>query len=103
MTLVTPGDQVAAGHWSPPDGAAAVVGCSRNGNRQITVNGPGGPCAAFRIASLTKTVTAVAVVLACRRLEVPLDSRVLDLVPGLASDWHADPRLTVEEVLAQVS
>lgn len=55
------------------------------------------------MASLTKPLTAVAAVLACRRAETGLDARVIDVLPELRGDWAADTGLTIEEVLSHTS
>ena len=40
---------------------------------------------------------------ALRRHGVPLSTPAIELLSGLAPDWRADPRLTVEQILGQVS
>jgi CubicO group peptidase (beta-lactamase class C family) len=57
----------------------------------------------FRIASLTKVFTSAALVRALRERDIPLDTPVVELLPGLAPDWRADESLTVEQILGQVS
>ena len=54
---------------------------------------PIAPDALFLIASLTKPVTATAVMLLVERGEVALDDRVADLVPNFAGDGKRDVRL----------
>ena len=84
---------------------AAVTGISRSGARSIARRGalqPSGD-SYFRIASLTKTFTSAAVVLALRAHHVALNTPAIDLLPSLSRDWHADRTLTVEQLLGQVS
>ena len=57
----------------------------------------------FRIASLTKPLTAVATVLASSAQGVSLDTLVIDLLPDLRSDWHANRDLTLSNILSQTS
>lgn len=57
----------------------------------------------FRIASLTKPLTAAAAVLATQRAGVRLDTPVRDVLPELQGDWVADKHLTIAEVLSQTS
>ena len=84
---------------------AAVVGRSVGGVRRVWAHAGDrpGPGTVFRIASLTKPVTAAATVVAARRAGVPLTTPVLDLLPDLRPDWRADPTVTLADVLAQVS
>lgn len=56
----------------------------------------------FRIASLTKAFTSVALVRTLRDNRVPLRTPVVEL-PHLAPDWRAGASLTVEQILGQVS
>lgn len=58
---------------------------------------------AFRVASLTKPLTAASVVLAAQRTGTGLDTRVLDVLPELRMDWAADTGLTIADVLSQTS
>jgi CubicO group peptidase (beta-lactamase class C family) len=81
----------------------AVVASSLGGVRRHASVGSAGLDTAFRIASLTKPLTAVGTVMAVRRRGIGLDTRVLDLLPGLRDDWAADRHLTVGQVLAQTS
>jgi CubicO group peptidase (beta-lactamase class C family) len=84
----------------------AVAGVSHGGCRTIAARGRAtasgetavGSC--FRIASLTKVFTATALVLAAGP---ELATPVVRLLPELAGDWRADPGITVEQVLGQVS
>ena len=85
--------------------SAAVTGISRSGSRRIAGRGalqPSGD-SCFRIASLTKTFTSAAVVLALRAHHVALNTPAIDLLPSLGADWHADRTVTVEQLLGQVS
>lgn len=79
-----------------------VVGISRDGTRRLDAQGVAED-AAFRVASVTKSLTAVAVLRALREAGIPVDHPARDLLPDLAADWAADPRLTVDELLGQVS
>jgi D-alanyl-D-alanine carboxypeptidase len=92
---------------NPVDAAAPdiVIAVSRGGARELTTNGPSGArdTSLFRIASLTKPLTAVATVLALSARSIPLTTPALELLPALAQDWRADPGITVEQLLAQVS
>lgn len=77
-------------------GVDAVVGVSHRGRREtaatsVSVGTP------FRIASLTKTVTAAATVRALRDKGLALDAPVAEILPEL------ETALTVEQVLAQSS
>ena len=58
--------------------------------------GPIGPDTRFRIASITKPITAALVLDAVQRGELSLDDRVDDLVPGLLT---GDPSVTVRMLL----
>lgn len=58
---------------------------------------------AFRIASLTKPITAAATVLAFEDRGLPLETPLLELLPTLERDWNADSRLSAAQVLGQVS
>lgn len=57
----------------------------------------------FRIASLTKPLTAVAAVRAAQRAGVGLKTPVLTVLPELQTDWAADQRVTIAHVLSQTS
>lgn len=84
---------------------AVVAGLSVAGTRRVatrgTVRATSDSC--FRIASLTKTFTSAALVLALREHGVPLSTPAVELLPHLAPDWRADASLTVEQILGQVS
>ncbi|MEU1664033.1 serine hydrolase domain-containing protein [Streptomyces sparsogenes] len=87
------------------DVPAVVAGSSVAGARTTAVRGPVAVTAdsCFRIASLTKIFTCAGLVRVLRDKGVPLDTPVVELLPGLAQDWRADERLTVEQILGQVS
>ncbi|NAZ80567.1 serine hydrolase, partial [Kineococcus sp. R8] len=89
----------------PLHGAArtAVLGCSAAGRRTVSAVGDADGSSPFRIASLTKPVTAAATVRALDRAGAPLSTPVLEVLPGLAPDWRADRSVTVEHLLAQTS
>lgn len=61
------------------------------------------PDSCLRIASLTKVFTCIALVKTMRDNSIPLGTSVIELLPDLAPDWRADVRLTVEQILGQVS
>jgi CubicO group peptidase (beta-lactamase class C family) len=84
---------------------ALVAGVSSQGARTITAGGqvPVTGSSAYRIASLTKTFTAAATVLALAERAIPLSTPAVDLLPSLAADWRADPAITVEHLLGQVA
>lgn len=85
---------------------AVVAGASRAGIRTTATRGTAGdvaPESCFRIASLTKVFTSAALVRTLRDKGVPLDTPAVDLLPALAPDWRADTRLTVAQLLGQVS
>jgi D-alanyl-D-alanine carboxypeptidase len=86
----------------------AAVAASVGGRRQEAAVGsaagrPLSPDTPFRIASLTKTLTAAATVMACRDRGCPLDVPLVELLPQLADDWRAAPSLSLAQVLGQVS
>lgn len=82
-----------------------VVGISRDGRRTVEVDGPvdADGTSPFRIASLTKPFTAVAMVRAFAEHGIALTTPAIELLPALAADWRADQAVTVEQLLAQVS
>jgi D-alanyl-D-alanine carboxypeptidase len=88
-----------------PDVPAVTGGVSVAGTRTVAAGGtaavPTG--SRFRIASLTKTFTATALVLTLREQDVALSTPAIELLPHLADDWRADPGLTIEQLLGQVS
>jgi CubicO group peptidase (beta-lactamase class C family) len=83
--------------------ACAVVGVSADGIRtagqvgQATVDSP------FRVASLTKPLTAVGVVLATGGAGITLETPVFDVLAGIRANWKADHTLTIADVLSQTS
>ncbi|MEY9864310.1 D-alanyl-D-alanine carboxypeptidase [Catenulispora sp. GAS73] len=85
--------------------AGAVVGVSRGGRRTFETEGliQADGSSIFRIASLTKPLTAVATVRAFAERGIPLATPAVELLPGLAADWRADYAISVEQLLAQVS
>ncbi|HEY3955041.1 MAG TPA: serine hydrolase domain-containing protein [Streptosporangiaceae bacterium] len=84
---------------------ALAAGVSSRGVRTITTGGkvPVTGSSAYRIASLTKTFTAAATVLALAERAIPLSTPAVELLPSLAPDWRADPAITVEHLLGQVA
>ncbi|MEY9927342.1 D-alanyl-D-alanine carboxypeptidase [Catenulispora sp. GP43] len=85
--------------------AGVVVGVSREGLRTVETDGPldADGSSVFRIASLTKPLTAAATVRAFAQHGIPLTTPAIELLPALAADWRADAAITVEQLLAQVS
>lgn len=81
----------------------AVVAVSRAGHRSTASVGAVDEHSIFRIASLTKTFTAVATIRAAESAGVALKTPVLQLLPQLEEHWVADRGITLEHVLAQTS
>lgn len=81
----------------------AVVAASASGVRQVGAVGTAAADTRFRIASLTKPITAAATVLAAKRAGVELKTPVLEVLPDLRRDWAADRDVTVVDVLSQTS
>ncbi|MGF1665267.1 MAG: serine hydrolase domain-containing protein [Acidimicrobiia bacterium] len=89
----------------PAPGALALVaiGGERLAGWSGTADIDGRPITSdtrFRIASITKPITAVLVLDAVQRGELSLDDRVNDLVPGLLAE---DPPVTVRMLLEHTS
>jgi D-alanyl-D-alanine carboxypeptidase len=84
---------------------ALVVGVSRRGARTITSGGkePVSGSSSYRIASLTKSFTSAATVLALAERAIPLSTPAIELLPSLSPDWRADPAITVEHLLGQTA
>lgn len=84
---------------------AAAAGLSVTGARSAAARGPvqvtSDSC--FRIASLTKIFTSIALTQTLRQNDVPLGTRAIDLLSDLAPDWRADVSMSVEQILGQVS
>lgn len=87
------------------DAPAVVAGLSVAGARSVAARGAASVTSdsCFRIASLTKPFTSAALVRTLREHDVPLRTPAIELLPGLETDWRADPSLTVEQLLGQVS
>lgn len=100
--LMTDGPTINA---TPLDDIAsvAVVGVSFTGRRRVKPVGTATSDTPFRIASLTKPLTAAATVLAARGAGIELDTPVIEVMPHLHNDWAADQRLTIAQVLSQTS
>jgi D-alanyl-D-alanine carboxypeptidase len=81
------------------------AGTSRHGARAFAgdADSPAAGLAQYRIASLTKPFTAAALVLTLAGRGIPLSVPAVELLPRLATDWRADPALTVGQLLGQVS
>lgn len=75
----------------------AVVGASRGGTRNVVPLGRTADTP-YRIASLTKSVTAVATVLALEKAGLTIDTPAIDLLPDLRNTWKADKHLTVAHI-----
>ncbi|WP_433362483.1 serine hydrolase domain-containing protein [Actinoplanes sp. CA-142083] len=84
------------------DVPAAVAGTSLAGTRDVAAKGTG-EVSCFRIASLSKSFTSTAVVLAMLSHGVPLDTFAKTLLPDLAADWQARADISVAHVLGQVT
>ena len=86
-------------------GGGVVIGVSRDGRRTIERLGPlqADETSIFRVASLTKPLTAVATVRALVERGIALTTPAIELLPDLAADWRADRAITVEQLLGQVS
>lgn len=84
---------------------ALAVGVSEHGTRTVSSGGqvPATEPARYRIASLTKTFTSAATVLALAERAIPLSTPAIELLPSLAPGWRADPSITVEQLLGQVA
>jgi CubicO group peptidase (beta-lactamase class C family) len=72
---------------------AGVVAPRVFGRRSPAGREPAQPDALFLLASITKPVTATAVMLLVERGRLTLDDRVADLVPAFAQNGKADVRL----------
>jgi D-alanyl-D-alanine carboxypeptidase len=81
----------------------AVVGVSASGRRSAAATGDVDEHSVFRIASLTKTFTAVATVRAARAADVPLTTPVQQILPDLTDRWSANGDVTIEHLLAQTA
>jgi CubicO group peptidase (beta-lactamase class C family) len=57
----------------------------------------------FRIASLTKTFTSVALTKTLLQQGIPFTTPAIDLLSDFEPDWRADRSLTVEQILGQVT
>lgn len=82
---------------------AAALGVSDSGRRSTATSGDVDEHSVFRIASLTKTFTAVATLRAARSADVALSTPVRRVLPGLVDGWVADTDITIEHLLAQTS
>jgi D-alanyl-D-alanine carboxypeptidase len=84
---------------------ALIAGVSNRGVRTMTAGGttPVTRLSAYRIASLTKTFTSAATVLALAERAIPLSTPAVELLPSLAPDWRADRAITVEQLLGQIA
>lgn len=80
-----------------------VVGASHSTARRVVPLVTATTDTVFRVASLTKPVTAVATVLALARAGLALDTPAIDLLPDLRESWNADERLSVADLLSQTS
>lgn len=87
----------------PERAESAVIAISTAGDRRVGAAGPVTIDSPFRIASLTKPLTAAATLMAMGAHGVGLDTAVADLLPALRRDWRADRDLTLGEVLSQTS
>ncbi|WP_167390722.1 serine hydrolase domain-containing protein [Streptomyces yunnanensis] len=98
-------DELMAAQTGLRDVPAMAAGVSTAGTRTTATHGRVAVTAdsCFRIASLTKVFTSATLLRALREQGIALDTPVIELLPDLAPDWRADPSLTVEQILGQVS
>nr|WP_256258546.1 serine hydrolase domain-containing protein [Streptomyces mirabilis] len=87
------------------DAPTVIAGLSATRVRSVATRGAVrvSPDSCLRIASLTKVFTCTALVKTMRDNSIPLGTPVIELLPDFAPDWRADVRLTVEQILGQVS
>jgi CubicO group peptidase (beta-lactamase class C family) len=83
--------------------SAGMIGWSQAGRRQWWPIGAADDATPFRVASLTKLVTAAALVDLSRRTGAALDTPLIELLPSLRADWRAHTDLTIAHVLSQTS
>ena len=96
--------------WRIPGGAVAVVKDGRlvfahgYGQADRDAGKPVRPDSLFRIASITKPITAAAILVLVERGRLDLDAKVLDILklPGVSLDKLPDPRwkqITIRQLL----
>jgi len=84
-------------------GAPFAAGLSVGGHREVSAATGRSGVSVFRIASLTKSVSALATLRAADQAHVPLDTPVVQVLPALAPQWRADLGITIAHVLSQTS
>jgi len=84
-------------------GAPFAAGLSVGRHREVSAATGRSGASVFRIASLTKPVTALATLRAADHAHVPLDTPVVRVLPTLAPHWNADLAITIADVLSQTS
>ena len=84
-------------------GASFAAGLSVGGHREVSAASGRSGSSVFRIASLTKPVTALATLRAADQAHVSLDTPVVQVLPTLAQQWRADLGITIAHVLSQTS
>jgi len=84
-------------------GAPFVAGLSLGGHRDVSAAAGCSGASVFRIASLTKPVTALATLRVAAQAYVSLDTPVVQVLPALAPYWNADVAITIAHVLSQTS
>jgi D-alanyl-D-alanine carboxypeptidase len=82
-----------------------TAGTSHGGSRSFAAGraAPVTGTSSYRLASLTKSFTSAAVVMALRDRGIPLSTPAIDLLPHLAAEWNAERAITVEQLLGQVA
>jgi CubicO group peptidase (beta-lactamase class C family) len=91
--------------------AGAVAGVWQDGARELTAEGPAdwetrqalAPGTRLPVASVTKPIIATAAVRAWRAASIPLEQPLRGLLPDLAADWRAAPRLSLRHLLSHTS
>jgi CubicO group peptidase (beta-lactamase class C family) len=91
--------------------AGAVVGVWADGATEVAAAGLADwetgeglrPQVRLPIASVTKPIVATAAVRLWQQRGIPLDAPLVELLPGLADDWRASPRLSLRHLLSHTS
>lgn len=81
----------------------AIIATSSHGRRDAAALGAVTARSRFRIASLTKAVTAAATVRATQRVGLSLDTAIAKLLPTPGDEPSVDAGLTIADVLSQTS
>jgi CubicO group peptidase (beta-lactamase class C family) len=91
--------------------AGAVVGVWADGATEVAAAGLADwetgeglrPQVRLPIASVTKPIVATAAVRLWQRRGIPIDAPLAPLLPALADDWRASPRLSLRHLLSHTS